>query len=63
MGLRSGFITPDSQVALLGIGSGINSLMMMTHWRQPLVAGDLDANAQQHLADSVHAKRELTLGS
>ncbi|HAC89282.1 MAG TPA: 3-oxoacyl-ACP synthase III [Planctomycetaceae bacterium] len=63
MGLRSGFITPDSRVALLGIGSGINSLMMMTHWRQPLVAGELDANAQQHLADSVHANRELTLES
>jgi len=45
MGLRGGFITADSQVALLGIGSGINSIMMMTHWHKPIVAGHLDSSA------------------
>jgi 3-oxoacyl-[acyl-carrier-protein] synthase III len=45
MGLRSGFINVGSNVALLGIGSGINSIMMMTHWQKPIVAGYLDAAA------------------
>jgi acyl-CoA:acyl-CoA alkyltransferase len=53
MSLRSGFVPGGSHVALLGIGSGINSLMMMTHWQHPIVAGELDANAERHLADSV----------
>lgn len=51
LGLKSGFI-PDggTDVALLGIGSGINSLMMMTQWHQPIVAGELDGSAQRNLA-------------
>jgi acyl-CoA:acyl-CoA alkyltransferase len=53
MGLRSGFIGMGSQVALLGIGSGINSIMMTSHWQTPLVAGELDQNAEKHLADSI----------
>jgi acyl-CoA:acyl-CoA alkyltransferase len=39
LGLRSGSIPSDSHVALLGIGSGINSIMMMTKWQKPIVAG------------------------
>ncbi len=49
MGLRSGGITAGSQVALLGIGSGINSVMMNTYWPHPIVAGELDDNARQNL--------------
>lgn len=49
LGLHSGAITAGSRVALLGIGSGINSVMMQTQWPQPIVAGELDANARQHL--------------
>ncbi len=49
LGLRGGAIAPGSHVALLGIGSGINSVMMHTHWPQPNVVGNLDDNAQQHL--------------
>lgn len=52
MGLASEQIQPLSRVALLGIGSGINSVMMSTHWQHPLVAGELDANARQHLGMS-----------
>jgi 3-oxoacyl-[acyl-carrier-protein] synthase-3 len=53
MGLRSGFISSGSQVALLGIGSGINSIMMTTSWQTPLVAGVLDQQAEKRVNDSV----------
>ncbi len=53
LGLRSGFIQPDHEVALLGIGSGINSVMMSTTWPRPIVAGELDENAAAHLRLSV----------
>ncbi|MFK7735050.1 MAG: 3-oxoacyl-ACP synthase III [Pirellulaceae bacterium] len=49
MGLMSQRIQSDQQVALLGIGSGINSIMMATSWNRPLVAGELDQNAEEHL--------------
>lgn len=50
MGLHAGFIAPGERVALLGIGSGINSTMMTTQWSSPIVAGKLDDNAIAHLA-------------
>jgi 3-oxoacyl-[acyl-carrier-protein] synthase-3 len=49
LGLHSGSLPADSTVALLGIGSGINSVMMTTHWPSPIVNGQLDQNAQQRL--------------
>lgn len=49
MGLRSQSIKAGSRVALLGIGSGINSVMMTTHWQHPIVAGELDENATKNL--------------
>ncbi len=49
MGLCSGAIKPASNVALLGIGSGINSVMMATRWQHPIVAGELDENARSNL--------------
>lgn len=49
MGLRSGFLPAESQAALLGIGSGINSIMMMTQWRKPIVAGHLDSSAASRI--------------
>ncbi len=52
MGLRSETITTGSRVALLGIGSGINSVMMTTHWQHPIVAGELDENALQNMQSS-----------
>ena len=55
LGLRSGFLSSadaagGSHVALLGIGSGINSVMLSTTWPNPIVAGELDANAEENLA-------------
>ena len=49
LGLRSVFIQPQHEVALLGIGSGINSVMMSTTWPNPIVAGELDARAVAQL--------------
>ncbi len=49
LGLQSGAISAGSRVALLGIGSGINSVMMSTYWNHPIAVGRLDANARQNL--------------
>jgi len=49
LGLQSGGLRTDSRVALLGIGSGINSVMMSTTWPKPIIAGDLDDNALRNL--------------
>ena len=49
LGLQSSGLAPQSRVALLGIGSGINSVMMSTVWPSPIVAGELDPNAIQNL--------------
>ena len=50
LGLRQGAIpSAGNRVALLGIGSGINSVMMSTQWQLPVVAGELDANALENL--------------
>lgn len=50
MGIASEQIQTDQRVALLGIGSGINSVMMATEWNKPVVAGELDDNAKTNLA-------------
>lgn len=50
LGLRSGAIDAGSRAALLGIGSGINSVMMHTVWPKPNVAGELDDNAERNLS-------------
>ena len=52
MGLKSEAIRAGSRVALLGIGSGINSIMMATNWQCPIVAGELDENALAWLGTS-----------
>lgn len=49
LGLKTQKIKSGNQVALLGIGSGINSVMMATQWNHPLVGGELDENAMQNL--------------
>ncbi len=57
-GILSGSIHSGQRVALLGIGSGINSVMLATQWQSPQVAGQLDDNARRHIqstADSLAA--------
>lgn len=39
IGLECGHIRRDENVALLGIGSGINSLMLAVNWQRSIVAG------------------------
>jgi 3-oxoacyl-[acyl-carrier-protein] synthase III len=59
LGLQSGGLATDARVALLGIGSGINSVMMSTTWPRPIVAGDLDENSLKNLQHvAVHPGRE-----
>ena len=38
IGCQAGVVQADEQVALLGIGSGINCLMLATHWQKSLVS-------------------------
>ncbi|MCA9130575.1 MAG: 3-oxoacyl-ACP synthase III [Planctomycetales bacterium] len=49
LGLRTGFFQHRKRVALLGIGSGINSVMMDTEWASAPVYGELDENAITNL--------------
>lgn len=49
MGIASQTVKAGSRFALLGIGSGINSVMMSTYWNTPIVSGELDENAQGNL--------------
>ena len=42
IGLENGFVQPDDQVAMLGIGSGINCLMLAAQWRKSLVCSRLE---------------------
>lgn len=46
IGLQQGFVPGEEQIAMLGIGSGINCLMLATHWRRTLVCSDLDQAGQ-----------------
>ncbi len=50
VGLATERITAGQRVALLGIGSGINSVMLATQWNRPVVAGQLDQEAKRQLA-------------
>lgn len=54
-GILSGNISAGQRVALLGIGSGINSVMLSTSWQRPRVAGHIDAAAQRHLQQPIQA--------
>ena len=42
MGLEAGHLDRDQNVALLGIGSGINSLMLALDWQQPAERAGID---------------------
>ena len=36
LGIENGHVKPNDRIALLGIGSGINVLMLGVHWRKTL---------------------------
>lgn len=48
-GIRAGQIGAGHRTALLGIGSGINSVMLSVDWQHPIAAGELDADAGRHI--------------
>lgn len=48
LGIEQGHLTPGDQVAMLGIGSGINSVMVGVDWQRSLVK---DASAGASLSD------------
>jgi 3-oxoacyl-[acyl-carrier-protein] synthase-3 len=54
-GILSGQISGGQRVALLGIGSGINSVMQATQWQRPQVAGELDEAAEKCLGSQLTA--------
>lgn len=43
MACEQGFVKPGQKVAMLGIGSGINSMMMAVEWNQSLVLGSTES--------------------
>ncbi|MCA9195269.1 MAG: 3-oxoacyl-ACP synthase III [Planctomycetales bacterium] len=51
LGIASEAIVGGHTTALLGIGSGINSIMMHTAWEKPIAVGELDANARRNLTN------------
>jgi acyl-CoA:acyl-CoA alkyltransferase len=59
---ESGFVTAGDQVALLGIGSGINCLMAGVQWRRSLVGGEPAEQVRQWLP-SPHVSLVPSAGS
>jgi 3-oxoacyl-[acyl-carrier-protein] synthase-3 len=56
VGLEQGFVTPSDRLAMLGIGSGINCLMLAVEWQKTLVRGSVFGGASLQLASD--PKRE-----
>jgi 3-oxoacyl-[acyl-carrier-protein] synthase-3 len=55
IGAERGFVQPNDKVAMLGIGSGINCLMLAVEWRKSLVCGDqqdLESAAQHSMTNA-----------
>ncbi len=54
LGMEQGLLKPDDQVALLGIGSGINALLMAVDWQQATVTSAIPAPHGEFASTSVH---------
>ena len=52
MGLERGMVQPGDHVGLLGIGSGINCLMMAAQWQRVLVRSQLEPELTAQAAAS-----------
>jgi 3-oxoacyl-[acyl-carrier-protein] synthase-3 len=48
IGLENGFVQPGENEAMLGIGSGINSLMLAVQWQKTLYEGSSHAPRHEH---------------
>ena len=60
---ENGFVQADDHVALLGIGSGINCLMLAVDWQNTAVAGNLPAPSESPSVPKPHllARGETSL--
>jgi 3-oxoacyl-[acyl-carrier-protein] synthase-3 len=56
IGLERGFASPGERLALLGIGSGINCVMLGVEWQKTLVQGGEYSTGQTE----VHAAEPLS---
>lgn len=66
IGLEKEFVKPGERVGMLGIGSGINCLMIGAQWQQSLVGGELTQACSHRSSCSRHdtaRKNMLTAGS
>jgi 3-oxoacyl-[acyl-carrier-protein] synthase-3 len=55
-GLQHDFVNPGDRIGMLGIGSGINSVMIGVDWQKSLVASNnIPVSAAQHLAQQAYA--------
>ncbi|MEX0977950.1 MAG: 3-oxoacyl-ACP synthase III, partial [Pirellulales bacterium] len=52
LGIESGHLAPRDHVALLGIGSGINVLMLALDWQTSLVAADANCPSKKHARET-----------
>ncbi len=53
IGCQAGMVQPSDQVGMLGIGSGINCLMMATRWKEARVASSRDTRLPDELLQPV----------
>ena len=63
--LEQGMVRPEDHVAMLGIGSGINCLMLGSVWQRSLVCGELehsDAHSTGTACTSSRVRRALASG-
>jgi 3-oxoacyl-[acyl-carrier-protein] synthase-3 len=56
IGLQQGVVSSGDRIGLLGIGSGINCLMLAAQWQRSLVASDTPAAMRQDAAHQAGSK-------
>ncbi|MBO7680552.1 MAG: 3-oxoacyl-ACP synthase III [Thermoguttaceae bacterium] len=52
IGIASGFASPGDRLAMLGIGSGVNVVMLAVDWRTTLTDPEQDAQYERFLAEN-----------
>ena len=59
IGLEQGHVGRGERVGMLGIGSGINSLMMAVEWQRALVGTDSGQIVASETVSTIHASGDL----
>ncbi len=60
LGIEAGHLQPNERAALLGIGSGINALMLAVDWQKTLTQQSQERWASTLSNHSIDAHRELS---